>query len=80
MSLTTLRVIWLRTLDGGRWLKLDAKLPVDWENDEAIPATAELQLGKNISRFVALYVDGLLGIGADRPYDWGVGTGLRFKY
>jgi len=26
------------------------------------------------------WVDGLLGIGGDRPYDWGVGVGLRFKY
>ena len=26
------------------------------------------------------YVDGLFGIGADRPYDWGVGVGARFKY
>jgi len=25
-------------------------------------------------------VDGLAGIGGDRTFDWGVGTGLRFKY
>ena len=52
----------------------------DWENDEAIPATGELQLGKNININFALYVDGFVGIGNDRPYDWGVGTGIRFKY
>lgn len=27
-----------------------------------------------------VYVDGLAGIGAQRPYDWGVGVGLRFNY
>jgi hypothetical protein len=25
------------------------------------------------------YVDGFLGIGGDRPYDWGVVVGLRFN-
>jgi hypothetical protein len=25
-------------------------------------------------------VDGLLGIGGDKLYDWGVGVGVRFKY
>jgi hypothetical protein len=25
-------------------------------------------------------VDGLLGLCCDKPYDWGIGTGLRFKY
>jgi len=62
------------------WLKLDAKVPVDWENDKAVPANAELQLGKNINKTIAFYVDGLVGIGTDKPYDWGVGTGIRFKY
>jgi len=44
------------------------------------PDTAELQLGKSITKTVGLYVDGLVGIGTDRPYDWGVGTGIRFNY
>jgi hypothetical protein len=26
-----------------------------------------------------VYADGLLGIGGDRPYDWGVGVGVRFN-
>jgi len=25
-------------------------------------------------------VDGLFGIGGDRPYDWGVGVGVRYNY
>lgn len=80
VNTTALRVIAIQQLPAMMWLKLDAKLPVDWENDEAIPATAELQLGKNITQRIGLYVDGLVGIGSDRPYDWGVGTGLRLKY
>jgi hypothetical protein len=26
------------------------------------------------------YMDLLAGIGTDRPYDWGVGVGVRFNY
>ncbi len=70
----------MRSLPQQMWVKLDARLPIDWEHDEAVPATAELQLGKHINQHIALYVDGLVGIGCDRPYDWGVGTGIRFKY
>jgi hypothetical protein len=62
------------------WLKLDAKVPIDWENDQEIPAVAELQFGKSINKIVGVYVDGLVGIGTDRPYDWGVGLGVRFNY
>lgn len=80
VNTTAFRVIALQPLPEQMWLKLDAKIPIDWENDEAIPANAELQLGKNINQRFALYVDGLVGVGGDKPYDWGVGTGLRFKY
>lgn len=38
------------------------------------------QRGKSITKTMGLYVDGLVGIGTDRPYDWGVGTGIRFNY
>lgn len=80
VNTTAFRVIAIKPLPNQLWLKLDAKVPVDWENDRAVPATAELQFGKNINRLLALYVDGLLGFGGDKPYDWGIGTGLRFKY
>jgi len=80
VNTTAFRLIAMRSLPQQMWLKLDAKLPIDWEHDEAVPATAELQLGKHINQYIALYVDGLVGIGCDRPYDWGVGTGIRFKY
>jgi hypothetical protein len=80
VNTTALRLIGMQPLPQQMWLKLDAKVPVEWENDRAVPITAELQLGKNINKHIALYVDGLAGIGGDSPYDWGVGTGLRFKY
>ena len=40
----------------------------------------ELQVGKNITEGTALYADALVGVGSDRPYDWGLGVGLRFNY
>ena len=52
---------------------------IDWEND-TVPATAEVQLGKMFSPKFGTYLDGLFGIGSDKPYDWGVGVGVRFSY
>jgi len=26
------------------------------------------------------YFDAMVGVGADRPYEWGVGVGVRFNY
>jgi hypothetical protein len=77
---TAFRLIGIQSLPNNHWGKLDAKIPVDWENDNAIPATAEIQFGKMFSSSFGIYADGLLGVGADRPYDWGVGVGLRFLY
>ena len=80
VNTTAFRLIALQTLPEKAWLKLDAKVSVDWEHDNAVPVNAELQLGKHFNRTLALYADGLVGIGSDRPYNWGVGIGLRFKY
>ncbi len=77
---TAFRLIAMRPMPTQMWLKLDLKIPIDWENDNAIPATAELQLGKTITKNIGLYVDGLVGLGCDRPYDLGIGTGIRFIY
>ena len=77
---TSFRLIGLQAYEGGIWGKLDAKVPVDWENDNEIPASFEIQLGKNYSEGFAGYVDGLVGVGSDRDYDWGIGIGARFKY
>jgi hypothetical protein len=80
VNTTAFRLIGIQSLPNQMWTKLDAKLPVDWENDNEIPATVEVQLGKTFSPAIGAYVDGLLGIGHDRPYDWGLGLGVRFKY
>ena len=80
INTTAFRLIALQPLPKQTWLKLDAKVPIDWENENAVPVTAELQFGKNINKLVALYIDGLVGIGGDKTFDWGLGTGLRFKY
>ncbi len=31
------------------WGKLDLKIPFDWENDDEIPASAEVQIGKMLT-------------------------------
>ena len=76
---TSIRLIAIQSLPNNFWGKLDAKIPFDWEND-AVPASAEVQLGKMFTPSFGTYVDGLIGIGSDKPYDWGVGVGLRFNY
>jgi hypothetical protein len=80
VNTTAFRLIGLQPLSAGKWLKLDAKIPIDWENDNNIPADVELQFGKNLNEKLALYVEALAGLGSDRIYDWGVGAGLRFKF
>ena len=78
---TSFRLIALQAFpDHQMWVKLDNKIPVDWENDNKIPASIEVQLGKNYSPAFGTYIDGLFGVGGDRDYDWGVGIGLRFNY
>ena len=76
---TAARLIALQPFGEGYWVKLDARIPYDWEDDE-IPANAELQLGYNLGPSWAVYAEGLVGVGGDRPYDAGAGLGLRFKF
>lgn len=76
---TSARLIALQPFGAGYWAKLDAKIPYDWEN-EIWPASAEFQLGYNLGPSWAAYAEGLVGVGADRPYDAGAGVGLRFKF
>jgi len=76
---TAFRIIGLQPFGQGYWAKIDAKIPYDWENDRW-PITTEFQLGYNLNQATALYADGLVGIGKDRPFDIGVGLGLRSKY
>ena len=77
---TSFRLIAIQSLPNKSWGKLDAKVPVDWENDNEIPASLELQLGRMFSKSFGAYLDGLVGVGGDRPYDWGMGAGLRFTF
>ena len=79
INTTALRLIAIQSFNTTWWLKADARLPYDWENN-TVPATAEFQLGNNISDGKAIYIEGLVGLGSDRLYDWGVGLGFRFKY
>ncbi len=80
VSTTAFRLIAIQSLPKDFWGKLDAIVPIEWKNGNAVPATAEVQLGKMFSPSFGVYVDGLVGIGGDRPYDWGVGVGIRFNY
>jgi len=77
VNMTSLRLIGMHSLPQQMWLKLDAKMPIDWQHDEEIPASAELQWGKMFTQKYGAYVDGLVGVGGDRPYDYGFGIGVR---
>jgi hypothetical protein len=76
---TSFRLVTIQSLPNNFWGKLDAKIPVDWENN-VVPASAEAQLGRMFTPSFGTYLDGLLGIGGDRSYNWGVGVGIRFNY
>lgn len=80
VSTTAFRMIAIQSLPNNFWGKLDAIVPIEWENDNAVPATVEVQLGKMFTPSFGTYVDGLFGIGGDKPYEWGVGVGVRFNY
>ncbi len=77
---TALRLIAIQSLPKKTWIKYDLKVPIDWENDNSVPATAEAQLGMMFKKNFGAYADVLAGIGGDRPYDWGTGVGVRFVY
>lgn len=77
---TAIRLIAIQTLPNDYWGKLDAIIPIDWENGSSVPATAEIQLGKMFTPSFGTYVDALFGVGGYRPYEWGVGLGVRFNY
>jgi len=79
VSETAFRLIALQTLPNKVWAKADLKAPYDWEND-TVPASVEMQLGKSFTPSFGTYVDLQAGIGGDKPYDWATGIGLRFSY
>ena len=79
VNTASFRLIALQQLPYRFWFKLDGKVPFDLEND-TVPASAELQLGRMFAPWFGTYVDGLIGIGGDKPYDYGVGLNVRFVY
>jgi len=79
VSTTALRVIALQPFPEGYWAKADIKLPYDWENEEW-PVNGELEVGKMFNATVGLFLQGLGGVGSDRPFDWGTGIGLRVNF
>jgi hypothetical protein len=79
VSQTAFRLILLQPLPDGAWFKLDAKLPVDWENHE-LPASSEFELGTMVSRNVGVYGKLLTGIGGERSFDWGTAAAVRIHF
>ena len=76
VSTTAFRLIAIQSLPNSYWAKLDAIVPIEWENDNAVPATGEVQVGKMFSPAFGVYVDGLFGIGSDKPYEWALVRGF----
>lgn len=76
---TAARLIALQPFAQVYWAKLDLLVPYDWYTGD-VPASAEIQIGYNVNEKIAVYGDLLVGLGNDRPFDKGVGIGLRFKY
>ena len=79
VNTTGFRLIGIQSLPYQCWSKLDLIVPYDWEN-ERVPATVEVELGKMSTSFLGVYVSGLAGIGGDAFIDWGASLNLRFVY
>ena len=80
VNTTSFRLIGIKGLERNMWIKGDAKVPIDWEDDNAIPASFEVQIGKTIKPGFGVFAEALIGIGGDRSYDHGFGLGMRFNY
>jgi hypothetical protein len=80
INTTATRLIAIQSLQKAKWIKYDLVVPIDWENDNAVPATAEVQFGKMHNKQFGYYADLKAGLGSDRPFDWGIGIGARFVY
>ena len=79
VNTTGFRLIGIQSFPYQFWSKLDLIIPYDWEN-EKVPATVEVELGKMSTSFFGVYVSGLAGIGGDRTVDWGASLNVRFVY
>lgn len=62
------------------WVTIDPTLGIDWENDERMPFSVEVELGRNIGTLLGgalnAYLRPGIGIGQDRAYDWNIEIGF----
>ncbi len=79
VNTTAFRLIALKPLPDSMWLRLDTRIPYDWQND-AVPASFELEFGKMFTPNLGVYGTGFIGIGGDKTYDHGLGAGLRITF
>ncbi len=80
VRLTGPRLIWIHTLPGRSWLKIDNKFSIDHENGDHSSNLVEIQLGKMLTPTFGIYLDYLNNTGGQKIYDDGIGIGLRFMY
>jgi hypothetical protein len=70
----------LTAADKKSWWIVDPTIGIDWENDQKVPVTLEVEYGRNIGTLwggaLNFYVRPGVGIGQDRPYDWNVEFGV----
>ncbi len=79
VNTTAFRLIALQPLPEAMWLRLDARVPYDWQ-DGTLPASFEIELGKMLGPKWGIFGTGFAGIGGDRPYEWGFGAAVRFRF
>ena len=79
VNTTGFRLIVIKSLPDGYWLKLDGKITVDWHHDTT-PTDAEIEFGKMLNPNFGLFGKALVGVGSDRFFDWGVAAGVRFTF
>lgn len=79
VNTTAFRLIALQPLPDSMWLRLDGRIPYDWEND-AVPASFEVELGRMFSPRWGVFGTSFIGIGGDRSYEWGLGAAVRFRF
>ncbi|MCP3903619.1 MAG: hypothetical protein GY715_08280 [Planctomycetes bacterium] len=76
---TAFRLIGIKSLPDGFWLKLDAKILADWHHDKT-PIDGEFEFGKMLNPNFGVFGKALVGAGGDRVFDWGVAAGVRFNF
>lgn len=79
VSQTAFRLIGLKPLPNRFWAKLDAKIVRDWE-DKKWPVDSEFELGRMLTSNIGVFAQALIGVGGDRPYDWGTAGAVRVNF